>query len=90
MTFRSGLNTGVATFLYSIDLLIEISCISSDIFIEFSSSVYSTSEGNNVAVLVITKSGETQEDIDVVVSLQDGSARGKEEGESEVGKGEIR
>ena len=40
-------------------------------------SSFSAREGDNVVLLVISKSGETQDDIDVIVSLSDNTALGK-------------
>lgn len=45
-------------------------------FVEFSSEVYHVSEGENFVVLVINKTGVTQEDVPVIVNLEDGSAKG--------------
>lgn len=46
-------------------------------FVEFSSESYTVSESENFVVLVITKTGVTQEDVPVIVSLLDGTAEGK-------------
>ena len=47
-----------------------------DIFIRFANSSFSAVEDEGVVFLVIAKSGETQDDIDVIVSISDGTARG--------------
>lgn len=48
-----------------------------DIFISFTNSSFSAREDDNVIFLVISKSGVTQDDIDVIVSLSDATALGK-------------
>ena len=52
-------------------------CTYVDILVSFAEASFSVSEGDNVVPLIITKSGETQDDIDVVVSISDGTARGQ-------------
>jgi hypothetical protein len=45
-------------------------------FVEFSSESYTVSEGERFVVLVINKTGVTQEDVPVVINLEDGTAKG--------------
>ena len=46
-------------------------------FVEFSSESYTVSEREKFVVLVINKTGVTQEDVPVIVNLVDGTAEGK-------------
>lgn len=48
-----------------------------DIFISFASSSFSAREDEGAVFLEIRKSGETQADVDIIVSLSDGTARGE-------------
>ena len=50
--------------------------IISDIFVELASSEFFGTEGENLVWVLITKSGETEQSIDVVLSLSDGLAKG--------------
>ena len=46
-------------------------------FVEFASESYTVSESGNFVVLVINKTGVTQEDVPVIVNLEDGTAKGR-------------
>lgn len=47
-----------------------------DIVVELASSEFFVTEGENLVSLLIRKSGETEQDVDVVLSLSDGAAKG--------------
>ena len=46
-------------------------------FVQFSSESYTVSESERFVVLVINKTGVTQEDVPVIITLEDGTANGK-------------
>lgn len=48
-------------------------------FVQFSSESYTVSESERFVVLVINKTGVTQEDVPVIVNLEDGTAKGDHE-----------
>ena len=45
-------------------------------FVEFASATYTVSEEQSFVVLVVNKTGVTQEDVPVMIELADGTARG--------------
>ena len=45
-------------------------------FVEFARDTYTVSEVQNFVVLVVNKTGVTQEDVPVMIELTDGTARG--------------
>ena len=45
-------------------------------FVEFSSESYTVSESGRFVVLMINKTGVTQEDVPVMINLEDGTAKG--------------
>ena len=49
-----------------------------DIFVSFTNGSFSAREGEGVVFLAVSKSGETQDDIDVIISLRDITAIGEE------------
>lgn len=57
-------------------LLLISSTIHAVTFVQFSSESYTVSESNRFVVLVINKTGVTQEDVPVIINLEDGTAKG--------------